>query len=87
MRLVLELLFILLLSVESLWLFALSAHIARFMEIAAPIFWMFSLCILWAVHSRDRTSSRRRAALHTLLTGILLVAAGATLGFIAIASV
>lgn len=36
-------LFTLLLSAESLWLFALSTHIARFMEKAAPIYWIASL--------------------------------------------
>jgi hypothetical protein len=87
MRLALALLFTLLLSVESLWLFALSAHIARFMELAAPIFWMVSLCTLWVMYVRDRSSSHLGAARRMLLVGIALAGAGAILGFIAITSV
>jgi len=81
MNLALALLFTLLLSVESLWLFALSAHIARFMEIVAPIFWMMSLGALWATYSRKLT------ALRMLLVGVTLVGVGAILGVIAITSV
>lgn len=87
MSLALALLFTLLLSVESLWLFALSAHIARFMEIAAPIFWVMSLCALWVTYLRNRPSSRKLAALRTLLIGVALVGVGAILGVIAITSV
>lgn len=81
MNLALALLFTLLLSVESLWLFALSAHIVRFMEIVAPIFWVMSLCAFWV------TYSRKLAALRTLLVGVALVGVGAILGVIAITSV
>jgi hypothetical protein len=44
--LALALIFTLLLSAESLWLFALSAHIARFMETVAPIFWVIAVSVL-----------------------------------------
>jgi hypothetical protein len=81
MNLALALLFTLLLSAESLWLFALSAHIARFMEIVAPVFWVMSLCALWV------TYSRKLAALRMLLIGVALVGVGAILGVIAITSV
>lgn len=81
MNFALALLFTLLLSVESLWLFALSAHIARFMEIVAPIFWVMSLCALWV------TYSRRLATLRMLLVGVALVGVSAILGVIAITSV
>jgi hypothetical protein len=81
MNLALALLFTLLLSAESLWLFALSAHIARFMEIVAPVFWVMSLCALWV------TYSLKLAALRMLLVDVALVGVGAILGVIAITSV
>jgi hypothetical protein len=81
MNLALALLFTLSLSAESLWLFALSAHIARFMEIVAPVFWVMSLCALWV------TYSLKLAALRMLLVDVALVGVGAILGVIAITSV
>jgi len=87
MSLALALLFTLLLSVESLWLFALSAHVARFMDTVAPVFWVIALCALWVTYSRNRASSRKLAALRTLSVGVALVGVGAILGVIAITSV
>jgi hypothetical protein len=86
MNLALVLLFTLLLSVESLWLFALSAHVARFTEIAAPVFWLLAMCVLWATYLRGRSPPRPRAAVRTLLAGVAAVVAGAMLGFLAISS-
>lgn len=83
MRLALPLLFTLILSAESLWLFALSAHIARFMERAAPVFWAASLCAVWLVHFRTRTLAPRPAALRALLAGAGCAGAGAVLGAVA----
>jgi hypothetical protein len=85
--LALALVFTLLLSAESLWLFALSAHVARFMETAAPIFWLVALTVLWLTYWRGRSLPRKRAALCTLLVGVSLLAAGAALGLIVITSV
>lgn len=73
-NLALALLFTLLLSTEALWLFALSAHIARFMEIVAPIFWIVALAGVWFAYSHGRT----------LMVGVALFALGAALGAIAI---
>jgi hypothetical protein len=80
-------LFTLLLSAESLWLFALSAHVARFMETAAPIFWVVGVPVLWFTYWRSRSLPRKRAALRTLFVGVSLFTAGAVLGLIAITSV
>jgi hypothetical protein len=79
--------FTLMLSAESLWLFALSAHVARFMETVAPVFWVGSLVALWMTYLRVRPSSRRTAAFRMLLVGLVLVVAGAVLGLAAVASV
>jgi hypothetical protein len=65
MSLALALLFTLLLSAESLWLFALSAHVARFMETADPIFWSVAICVLWFTYSRGRSLPRKRAVLRS----------------------
>lgn len=86
MSLALALFFTALLSAESLWMFALSAHIARFMELAAPVFWVASLCGVWATYFRNRSAPRRLAALRTLGVGVGVFALGAVIGAIAIAS-
>lgn len=75
----------LLLSAESLWLFALSEHLARFMETVAPLFWVASLFILWATYWRNRSQPPTRAAMRVSVAGVALVVAGALLGAIAIA--
>lgn len=84
MSLAVVLLFTVLLSAESLWLFALSAHVARFMETAAPIFWLVSVSLLWLAHFHAPAASYKHPALRMLLIGIALFAAGAGLGFVAI---
>lgn len=75
----------LLLSVESLWLFALSAHIARFMDKIAPAFWIASLLALWVAYFRSRSLPPSRSAMRLFAVGVALVVAGALLGAIAIA--
>ncbi len=85
MSLAIAILFTLLLSAESLWLFALSAHIARFMETAAPIYWIASLGGVWAAHFHGRSLARRRAALRVFVVGVALMVSGAVLGATAIA--
>lgn len=86
MNLAIPVLFTLLLSAEALWLFALSAHIARFMEIVAPIYWIVAVVGLWFTYLRSRSISGRAATVRTLTVGLLLIAAGAGLGAIAIVS-
>jgi hypothetical protein len=81
MSLALAVLFTLLLSAESLWMFALSAHVAPFMETAAPLFWLSALAALWSAYARAR-----RRALPVLAAGAALLAVGAGLGAIAILS-
>lgn len=85
MSLAIAILFTLLLSAaESLWLFALSAHIARFMEKAAPIYWIASLGGLWAAYFHVRSLARLRAALRVFMVAVALMASGVVLGIIAI---
>ena len=86
MNLALALLFALLLSMEALWMFALSAHIARFMEIVAPIFWIVALVGVWFAYSHGRSLPSRGASIRTLMVGVALFALGAALGAIAIVS-
>lgn len=76
--------FTVLLAAESLWLFALSAHIARVMETVAPIFLLASLVVLWVSYARSRGPDSRRRPGRVLLSGTLLFALGAALGAVAI---
>lgn len=84
MALAAAIVFTLLLAAQSLWLFALSAHIARIMETAAPIFLLASLAVLWFSYARSRGPDSRRRPVPVLISGTLLFALGAALGAAAI---
>ena len=86
MALMLAIAFTIVLAAESLWMFALSAHIARVMEYMAPIYLLASLTMLWFSYARAPRAGERRSALRVLVIGFVLMAVGATLGAAAIVS-
>jgi len=80
----LAILFSFILLIESFWLFAWSAHVAPFLEKAAPAYLVVSLVILWTTYGRCRKKPPPTGRNVVILAGVLLFLFGALVGLVAV---